>query len=656
MFEINALEFLPENLLGGIIHDLYTPYNLPSEGLRYNFAWIDADVLGLAYEKYLATVLAPIPQPDTLQLALFNQPVREVERKSVRKATGVYYTPTQLVRFLVESCFDNLADEISPRSIPVVADFACGSGSFLVSAASSLIARLRKHDPTKNWARELVNSKKIIGIEIDKRAVTMARLALWLRFAEEPQPLPLPRLEEIIVQGDSLGEEVWNSVPKEYDVILGNPPFLAAGRTPKRSDLPLRFQSAKGKYDYSYLFVELGINHLSEHGVLGMVIPNRLFMNQDANLIREIISTQTNIKNIVDFGSNEVFEGISAYIGMLTAQKRGELESDSLRVIKVRDMRPSFLSALLLQASIQGTDIENETLQAYDSSPHPRGKNPWLLLAPQDKTRRIVLENEGVSLEEIAIIKQGIRTGANDIFIVEIESGKDEFLVKVVNGVGDYGLVERSFLQPVVFGSQIRKYERLKPSRYLIYPYRNGIPISEHELQERYPHAFAYLARYKESLASRTSLGNKRWYELVRSRDINWLNKPKLVIRDLATETSFSVDDKGGIFLVGGTAVIPGSPELLLPLLAYLNSNLISNYISQTTPSFRGGFQKFEPQHLQNIPIHRKILEDDFCERLSSLAERIISTKELMLDDDDEESIDSVIKETDDLIACQVNV
>lgn len=46
LYEIDTLEYIPENILGGIINDLYTPYNLPGNS-RYNFSWIDADILGL---------------------------------------------------------------------------------------------------------------------------------------------------------------------------------------------------------------------------------------------------------------------------------------------------------------------------------------------------------------------------------------------------------------------------------------------------------------------------------------------------------------------------------------------------------------------------------------------------------------------------------
>ncbi|MEM9088559.1 MAG: N-6 DNA methylase [Cyanobacteria bacterium P01_F01_bin.53] len=626
LFDSDALEFLPTNLLGGIIHDLYVPHNLPSSQTRYNFSWIDADILGLTYEKYLATVLAPIPKSPSTQLDLFKQPVREVKRISVRKSSGVYYTPPQLVRFLVESCLNTISHRITPEKIPLVADFACGSGSFLVAAAGALISRLREHDPDRNWARELVENRKLIGIEIDPRAVTMARLALWLRFAEEPQPLPLPHLEEVIIQGDSLSEEVWNRVPCEYDVILGNPPFLAVGKTSRRNDLAHRFTSAKGKYDYSYLFIELGVNHLADEGVIGMVMPNRLFRNKDAEPIRELISTETDIKNIVDFGSNEVFDGISAYIGMLVAQKRSTSSPDSLRVINVNDLTPSFLSALLLNASAQSEDIESQTIFAYNSSPHPRGKIPWLLLTPEAKSNRTQLESNSVFLEEISLIKQGIRTGANDVFIVEIESGEDGSLAKIANGISDYGLIERAMLRPVVFGSEIRKYRDVQPNRYLIYPYRNGVCIPESELKERYSHAFTYLSRYKEALSSRASLRNRKWYELAWSRSIDWLQKPKLLIRDLAVATSFSVDISGSTFLVGGTAVIPHSQDLIYPLLAYLNSSFINEYIAQTTSSYRGGFQKFEPQHLQRIPVHKRILDDeDLVQEITEMAIAVVN-------------------------------
>lgn len=148
----------------------------------------------------------------------------------------------------------------------------------------------------------MVRKKCIIGIDSDARAVTIARLQLWLRLAEEPLPLPLPRLEKTIIQGDSLKEETWDVLPEGYDIILGNPPFIATGVVQSRRELALRFKSAQGRFDYSYLFVEMGSKRLKDNGVIGQVVPNRLFTNKDASAIREIITKDMNLSVITDFG------------------------------------------------------------------------------------------------------------------------------------------------------------------------------------------------------------------------------------------------------------------------------------------------------------------------------------------------------------------
>ena len=167
-------------------------------------------------------------------------------------------------------------------------------------------------------------------------------------------------------------------------------------------------------------------------------------------------------------------------------------------------------------------------------------------------------------------------------------------------------------LQPVVFGAEVRKYDSVSYNKFLIYPYVRGSVLSEGELELRYPQTFKYLVSYRDILSARASISASglRWYELVRRRDEEWLRRPKLLIRDLAPEVSFAVDADGDIFIVGGTAVTPQDEDLLFPLLAYLNSSHVNALVRRTTPQFRGSFQKFEPQHLQGIPILRRLLED----------------------------------------------
>ncbi|NIB58273.1 MULTISPECIES: TaqI-like C-terminal specificity domain-containing protein [Rhizobium/Agrobacterium group] len=143
---------------------------------------------------------------------------------------------------------------------------------------------------------------------------------------------------------------------------------------------------------------------------------------------------------------------------------------------------------------------------------------------------------------------------------------------------------------------------------------------------------------------------NGRFYELVWPRDERWLRSPKLLIRDLAPQTAFAVDVTGEVFLVSGTAVVKEDPEVIMPLMAYLNSGVIDALVRQTTSQFRGNFQKFEPQHIQNIPIIDRFLEDEnFQGQLADLSARAIRLKAA------DQSLSDVEVEIDALIAMAFN-
>jgi hypothetical protein len=172
LFDNVQLDVIPEHVVSGIINDLYVPKRLPHVGSRYNFAWIDSDVLGLAYEKYLSTVLQPLPPAP--QMDLFREAHRDVARISVRRAGGVYYTPSYLTNYLSRKCIDEFFDVADAAAIPRIVDFSCGSGSFLVAAVDVLLTRLKALDPDRNWGKELIEGGYINGVDVDEKAVTVA--------------------------------------------------------------------------------------------------------------------------------------------------------------------------------------------------------------------------------------------------------------------------------------------------------------------------------------------------------------------------------------------------------------------------------------------------------------------------------------------------
>ena len=134
---------LDDATLKEIIVALYWPKS------PYAFAVIPADILGHVYEQFLGKVIC-----------LTSDHKAHVEEKpEVRKAGGVYYTPTYIVRYIVEQTVGPLVAGKSLKQIEhlTVLDPACGSGSFLLGAYDYLLdwhlSYYLAHDPAA-WAKK----------------------------------------------------------------------------------------------------------------------------------------------------------------------------------------------------------------------------------------------------------------------------------------------------------------------------------------------------------------------------------------------------------------------------------------------------------------------------------------------------------------------
>jgi Alw26I/Eco31I/Esp3I family type II restriction m6 adenine DNA methyltransferase len=158
--------------------------------------------------------------------------------KAERKATGTYYTPDYIVKYIVEQTVSPLLKEIEERK-PVktarvegkqdnsfandilklnICDPAMGSGHFLVEATIFLAEHIVYH-PTTKFQAELVKGKSqeeaeiafwrrrvveacIYGVDLNPLAVELAKLSLWLTTISSDQPLNF--LDHHLCPGNSL--------------------------------------------------------------------------------------------------------------------------------------------------------------------------------------------------------------------------------------------------------------------------------------------------------------------------------------------------------------------------------------------------------------------------------------------------------------------
>ncbi len=208
---------LDDKPLREILRSLYYPE------CPYEFSVIPAEILGQVYEQFLGKVI---------RLTAGHRAKVE-EKPEVRKAGGVYYTPSYIVDYIVRNTVGELLAarapgdfELAPKRRPSrrrgadgerrpaaerggghalrIIDPACGSGSFLLGAYTYLLNWYRDAyladgagtHPDRlyqgaggHWHLTIQEKKRILlthvfGVDIDRQAVETTKLSLLLKVLE----------------------------------------------------------------------------------------------------------------------------------------------------------------------------------------------------------------------------------------------------------------------------------------------------------------------------------------------------------------------------------------------------------------------------------------------------------------------------------------
>jgi hypothetical protein len=181
---------IDDKALKDIIRRMYYPDS------PYEFSVLPADILGQVYEQFLGKVI---------RLTAGHHAVVE-DKPEVKKAGGVYYTPTYIVDYIVKNTVGKLLEGLTPKKASVlrILDPACGSGSFLIGAYQYLLDWHRdwyigdgpkRHTkelftgPGGEWRLTTSEKKRILlnsiyGVDIDAQAVETTKLSLLLKVLE----------------------------------------------------------------------------------------------------------------------------------------------------------------------------------------------------------------------------------------------------------------------------------------------------------------------------------------------------------------------------------------------------------------------------------------------------------------------------------------
>ena len=644
-----ALE-LDDAVLKEIIGALYWPKS------PYAFAVIPADILGHVYEQFLGKVIH----------LTSDHKARVEEKPEVRKAGGVYYTPTYIVRYIVEQTVGPLVAGKSPKQIETltVLDPACGSGSFLLGAFEFLLDwhltyylahdpaawAKKKHPPiyetapnahglgrgSGNWQLTTAERKRILvthlfGVDIDEQAVEVTKLSLLLKVLEgEARELRGKQLDFHRVLPD-LGNNI-----KCGNSLIGSD-FYAQPNLPDFDD---EARLKINAFDWAHEF-----KPIMDRGGFDAVIGNPPYVRQESLKEQKAYfeSKFASYDGTADLFVYFVEQGIkllrsggryaiivsssllrSAYAEplrrhvMKTAAVEQIVDFGGLAVFA--DAKDTYVCIPVLTKTSQAKEVSICRVAALDfktlssvvaqdmfTVPSSRlAPEAWSLKSNVETATFAKIASVGIPLGKVVggKIYFGLKTGLNEAF--EVSAPARDVLLKA-------DPASAPLIKPFVGGQDIRRYYLRTTGRHLIVipsgwtrAQMKSASAGEKEawawFSSKHPSLAAHLSRFETAARKRQDKG-EFWWELRSCDYYTDLDAPKIMFPDIAKSSRF-FPDSNGIYL-SNTAYCLGSGDRYL--VGVLNSRLCWFAISNIAIPFgvRAGEFRYRLfyQYMEKVPI-----------------------------------------------------
>lgn len=202
-----------------------------------------------------------------------------------KKNLGIYYTPADVVGFMIDRCFSSISMSQSLEEVTIL-DCSCGTGVFLIAAIKELIS-----DKMNIVKIQTLIDKCIWGIDKSEVAVENAKIILLteLCIINKQGILYLTELWNIvdksIVCGDATKMEIvlkqYKNFPMKYTCLIGNPPYV----------------TEKNKGNLFLSFIKNMMRYGNEHSCSSLIVPLSICYSQ-ANPFKDIRNKIFSEKNI----------------------------------------------------------------------------------------------------------------------------------------------------------------------------------------------------------------------------------------------------------------------------------------------------------------------------------------------------------------------
>jgi hypothetical protein len=634
---------IDDKVLQGILKNLYYPES------PYVFREIPADILGQVYERFLGKVI---------RLTAGHQAKVE-EKPEVRKAGGVYYTPTYIVQYIVENTLGKLLDPDAgaggktPKDAArlKILDPACGSGTFALGAYQYLLDWHLKwyleNEPAK-WAAgkqpaifetkdgwRLTTGKKkeillnnIFGVDIDAQAVEVTKLTLLLKVLEgessETIGSQLALFQERVLPDLGRNIKCGNSLigPDYYEGQQLTMSFAA-------DEERYRVNAFEWKAEFPAVF--------TQGGGFDVVIGNPPYVRQESlSEFKEYLKGRyRSYDAVADLYVYFIEKGLSllredglysiivssSFLRATYGKPLRTFISKNSAVIRIvdfgglaifEDAKDTYVCIPLFSRGKPVEEIEVckvpsvQSVNLFEYVSENKYSIPLSQLTPEswpldNVAKRSLFQKilaRGVSLGKYGDgrISYGIKTGLNEAFVIDTAT-KEKLIAQDPKSA--------EIIKPLLQGEDIRDWHITPKDRWLIFA-RRGIDI------DAYPAVKQHLAQWEEDLTPKQDKNQKRgrkpgrykWYEI--QDDVAYykvFDGAKIIFPDIAKSPRFYFDKDG--YYLANTGYAIGTEDLYL--LGILNSKLFWFAISNISIPFgiRAGEYRYRLiyQYMEQVPI-----------------------------------------------------
>jgi len=283
---------------------------------------------------------------------LFGKAFLKYLSSSQRNSRGQFFTPDEVVNFCINF--------LKPKKNDKILDPACGSGSFLISAA--------KYISNKNSSN--LNLNNIFGFEISPTAAKITKLNMILANIKHENIIisdALKNIKKIKTIGSDLQEV---NLKNYFDLIITNPPFGTTGKISDKTILKdFKLGSKWNEVSQSYinsekllpnqvpevLFIERCLDLLKPNGKIAIILPNGNLENSSLKYVRYFINYNCNILSVIKLPQDVfVHSGTGIKTSILFLEKKKSNKSD---IINSKDVFFSQITKIGFSANKTGRKI-----------------------------------------------------------------------------------------------------------------------------------------------------------------------------------------------------------------------------------------------------------------------------------------------------------